>query len=254
MTEIGLQQKIITENLKLHRSEAEFYEVIHEEIFNLPEQRRLKREVKKLFAELGGTKPALDLGCGTGNMSRHLLAAGFHVTACDLSRDMLNCFTLNANKVRCEAGVLPFKSGSFALISTYSFLHHLPELERTLHEICRVANRSAVLYFDHEYYPNQYGDTAASSARKPSKLFLFMGQLLWFLSRPKYLKQLIKFLLGGRKKHHENLKQVDFNLTERTLEDRDKIIEILKNNNFIVMEIKDHNQRCLIKAQRKHKT
>jgi len=253
MPEIGLQQKIITENLKLHRSEAEFYEIIHEEIFNLPEQRRLKREVKKLFTEANGFKPALDLGCGTGNMSRHLLEAGFSVTACDLSPDMLHNFTLKANKVLCEAGALPFKSGSFPLITTYSFLHHLPDLESTLHEICRVANRSAILYFDHEYYPNQCGDPATSSDRKPAKLFLLIGQLLWFLSRPEYLKQLIKFLLGGRRKHHKYLKQVDFNLTERTLEDRDKIIQILQQNDFTITEIKDQKQRCLIKARRQSK-
>lgn len=134
-------RKIVEENIKLHKSEAYFYEIQHPEIFNLLEQRRIRREIKKIQEDPSRDRLCLDLGSGTGNIARHLTSVGFETVACDLSSDMLKQ-NPTPNKVLCESTFLPFKAESFDVIVAYSFFHHLPDLYKALTEICRVSSKT----------------------------------------------------------------------------------------------------------------
>lgn len=80
----------------------------------------------------------LDLGCGTGQLVRHFLEHGYHVTGLDLSADMLeyareNCADYIANgQARFERGdVARFSvADRFGLVvATYDVLNHLENLE-----------------------------------------------------------------------------------------------------------------------------
>ena len=82
--------------------------------------------------------PVLDLGCGTGQLARHFVAAGYAVTGLDLSADMLahaeanNAAAVAASRARFVQG----DAARFALderfglvVSTFDALNHLPSLD-----------------------------------------------------------------------------------------------------------------------------
>ena len=81
----------IQKNIKLHDKIAKKYEQTHGEIYNDIEQSRLVQDLKSSFAHLNKDKiTALDLGCGAGNLTNHLLDMGCKVIASDVSKGFLN--------------------------------------------------------------------------------------------------------------------------------------------------------------------
>ena len=85
--------KEIIRNIKIHDKIANSYNHIHKEIFNNREQLRLKRELffcqKYIQVNLKFAK-AFDFGCGSGNLTNHLLEMGLNVVAADVSKKFLN--------------------------------------------------------------------------------------------------------------------------------------------------------------------
>src|SRR5215203_2513824 len=85
-------ERIIARNRDVHDRIVTRYERIHGEIFNDIEQARLCSALKKAldFVRTGsGTIRALDFGCGSGNLTRHLLEQNVHVVAADVSGKFL---------------------------------------------------------------------------------------------------------------------------------------------------------------------
>lgn len=198
-------RKVFEENIKLHKSEAYFYEIQHPEIFNILEQRRIRNEVKKLSDTFSSKKEliCLDVGSGTGNLARHLKSE-FNVIACDLSRDML-LQNETEYKVVGEAGHLPIRNGICDLITSYSLVHHLPNVYKVLEEIQRVSTNSSVLYFDHDSFVK---------ADKSNGFIEMIAYVIWLLQNPCLLKRLLEYALWGRRKHLRYVKKVDRKLTD----------------------------------------
>lgn len=234
-------KKIIEENIKLHRSEAYFYEIQHQEIFNYFEQKRLRREMKSIVRELSlSSFFALDIGSGTGNISKHLSFFGVKTVACDLSEDMLK-YNKNKYKVVCDACHLPFKKGSFELVTTYSVFHHLPNLKKGLEEICRVAAKHSILYFDH--------DPFIQKEIKSKEIFQHSGWVLWLLTKPGLWIRFLEYMVRGRKWHLQNIKKCDWGLTDGNFVSPEEIINILKVNGYAV-ELNNYGTGSYIKAKK----
>jgi len=142
------------------------YERKHREIFNPTEQQRL-RGVLRIAAEAiqTGSTPltALDHGCGSGNLTRHLIDSGFHTVSADVSEGFLaivgekfsasgmsSTLKLNGKDLSDVA------SGQFDLVATYSVLHHVPDYLAIVEEMCRVTKPGGVLYIDHEVAETYY--------------------------------------------------------------------------------------------------
>lgn len=102
----------------------------------------------------------LDLCCGTGQMARRFLEAGYRVVGLDLSADMLEHARANATKY-AEIGQARFVQGdaadfrleeSFGLIvSTYDALNHLPDaaaLRGCFASVRRALSTDGVFVFD----------------------------------------------------------------------------------------------------------
>ena len=136
------------------------YEKAHREIFNTVEQQRLHSTLgEAVQAVQTGSKPlaALDYGCGSGNLTRHLVELGVHVTSADVSDGFLAAV---AKKFAGTGAVEVLKlngadlsgvpEARFDLIATYSVLHHVPDYLRIVEEMCRVTKPGGVLYIDHE--------------------------------------------------------------------------------------------------------
>jgi ubiquinone/menaquinone biosynthesis C-methylase UbiE len=146
-------------NRKIHDQIAETYDSQHLEIFNDREQARLAEALSKLrnaILSTNGSVCALDLGCGTGNLCRHLLSLGFNVTATDVTPKFLELVAqrfagepiktsqLNGNDLR------QFEDASFDLVATYSVLHHIPDYLAAVAEMGRVCAVGGIVFIDHE--------------------------------------------------------------------------------------------------------
>ena len=102
------------------------------------------REARVVLEKIAGTGgPWLDLSCGTGTLTRQLLAHadGRAVFAVDLSRAMLvraHASAPAAVLVRADAGALPFCDGVFGAIVNMAALDLYPDRARVLAESARV--------------------------------------------------------------------------------------------------------------------
>lgn len=106
------------------------------------------------FGELveAGLTTLIEPGAGTGRIAIPALAAGFRVTALDLSRPMLNALdarlaALPELEDRCEviagnATVLPFGDDTFDAGTLAQVLYLIPDWRRALDELIRVVRPS----------------------------------------------------------------------------------------------------------------
>ena len=154
-----MSSRQVARNIAVHDRIALEYEKRHDEIFNPREQARLGAVLADARAAIAsGREPlnALDLGCGSGNLTGHLLRLGFHVTAADVSQAFLKLVEarhpdaplrthrLNGSDLR------EFEDGAFDLVATYSVLHHIPDYLGALAEAARVTAPGGVVVIDHE--------------------------------------------------------------------------------------------------------
>lgn len=106
-------------------------------------------------ARSGGSKTALDLGCGTGVVSIALAERGFTVFGVDHSPEMLE---IARHKAR-EAGLagscsfeqgdvrrLRFADGEFGIVTCQGLLHHLEDMHVCLTELERVLQPGGRFY------------------------------------------------------------------------------------------------------------
>ena len=163
-----LEGKILEENINVHRLEAPIYERIHAEIFNSSTQRELEHDLSLIRELLPPDPLALDIGCGTGNISLKLLDLGFKVTAIDISEEMLDILKKKVKHVP-EAGsalcivcsdvdsffarLAQGKSGELALydcVIMHSVLHHLPNWSSIIESASEFISDGGLMYIAHE--------------------------------------------------------------------------------------------------------
>jgi SAM-dependent methyltransferase len=144
--------RLIERSVRRYRRAHARYDERHPEIFNPVEQRRLRAALERATGDAPGAR-ALDFGCGSGNVTAHLVDLGMDVTAADLSPDFLRTVeqrfrvrTLQLNG-RDLAGV---PDASFDLVAAYSVLHHIPDYLAAVRELARVTGPGGIVYIDHE--------------------------------------------------------------------------------------------------------
>ncbi len=153
-------------NARAHDRIANTYELSHGEIFNPVEQARLRSKLEEAAGKITAAAAlgkALDLGCGSGNLTAHLLAMGFSVTAADVSRKFLQRLKARfGGEPRLETvllnglGLTAFPDGYFNFTAAYSVLHHVPDYLAMVREMARVTAKGGVLYIDHEVQPGYW--------------------------------------------------------------------------------------------------
>jgi ubiquinone/menaquinone biosynthesis C-methylase UbiE len=139
---------------------ARLYDSHHPEIFTPIEQARLRATLQEAAAAAGPDPTemrALDFGCGSGNLTRHLLDMGLEVAAADVADKFLRIVEKRwsdnprLTTVQLDGRDLRvFPDSSFDLVATYSVLHHLPDYLGALSELARVLRPGGVIYLDHE--------------------------------------------------------------------------------------------------------
>lgn len=98
-----------------------------------------------ILAALGGAASVVDVGAGTGSYE----PAGATVVAVEPSAVMVaQRGPGSAPALRAVAGALPFADATFDAAMAVLTVHHWPDPEAGLAELCRVARRVVVLTFD----------------------------------------------------------------------------------------------------------
>lgn len=151
------------------------YEKSHGEIFNDIEQQRLRsmlvRAASACTSSAKATPVALDLGCGTGNLTRHLLSLGFEVVAADVSPHFLTGINeryLDRTDLSTHqldgVSLSGLPEEAFDFIGVYSVLHHIPDYLAIIDECSRVLRPGGILALDHEHNEHHWSDDAVLKA------------------------------------------------------------------------------------------
>jgi len=120
---------------------------------------------------------ALELGCGTGFFLLNLMQAGVieRGSVSDISPGMVAAALRNAEGLGlavdgrvADAESIPYEDDSFDLVVGHAFLHHLPDVGRSLRETLRVLKPGGRFVFAGE--PTKWGDKVARR----------LGQATWW--------------------------------------------------------------------------
>ena len=112
---------------------------------------RWARRVGMLSSHIRPGMQILELGCGTGYLTKKLAGTGASVTAIDISPELLKvaraeCADANVNFMVENACAMTFPDETFDSVIGSSVLHHL-DVPRVLAEIRRVLRPGGTLYF-----------------------------------------------------------------------------------------------------------
>ena len=197
------ERELVARSIRRYRRAHRGYGRAHPEIFNEVEQARLRAALERAVAAAPGVR-ALDFGCGSGNVTRHLADLGMEVTAADVSPEFLRTVerrfevrTLQLNG-RDLAGV---PDASFDLAAAYSVLHHIPDYLTAVRELARVVRPGGIVFIDHEANDGFWApDGCGTQLRVEWEQRRLERPGLWNPERRRWQRYLMpsKYLLGVR--------------------------------------------------------
>lgn len=225
-----LRKKILEENIKVQRLEAEVFDERHPEIFNRFQQKEIINDIKFIRRQISAKNPsALDIGAGTGNLSLKFLKYGFSVTAVDISKEMLD--VLRKKNVTGQIRLVESDVDSFILkedrkydvVAFSTMLHHVPNYIETIKNVIQLLNEGGILYIVHEPAKKKCSKSVFSffwrTIGKLDNVLSFIRAHLKGISIPS-----IDYTYAD---YHENLNS-------------DLIIKILKENDLEVLIYKEY--------------
>ena len=168
----------IARNIRVHDRVAKRYDATHGEIFNDIEQARLRAALERARTGVRSCQPlrALDFGCGSGNLTRHLVALGMNVVAADVSRAFLDVVRQRfrgervSTQLMAGAGLPDTADASFDFAAAYSVLHHIPDYLGAVREMARLLKPGGVLFLDHEPTERYWSEPAPFRAFEAAAL------------------------------------------------------------------------------------
>lgn len=143
-----IDEKVAKANWNFHNTNANCYDEHHAgDILSFVSQERLRHNLARL--RVNGKKPSrlLDLGCGTGNILRNAdasLKVGIDISTNSIDRAKL--FTPHV--FVGDIASLPFADESFDVVTAFSVLHHVVDIEKLLMEVYRVLVPCGMFYSD----------------------------------------------------------------------------------------------------------
>ncbi len=149
-------QDVIKANIAVHSKLATFYQKT-EPHFRAENVAIVDTRVKAAV-EATKAQKLLDLGCGTGFMINIAKKHVKHVVGVDVTRAMLDQVDKTGDaKIELhehDTGSFPVEPGTFDVVTAYSFLHHLYDIEPTLATAAKALRKGGLFYVDLD--PNFY--------------------------------------------------------------------------------------------------
>ncbi len=177
---------------KAHNGISSQYERLHSEIFNPIEQERLGRALSIAINEVNTDSESLtafDYGCGSGNLTRHLIEVGIETISADVSDSFLSLIERNFSHTGLSkvlkingTNLSNVKNSRFDLVATYSVLHHVPDYMKIVKELARVLKPGGVIYIDHEVNESYY--------KRPKEYIEFLKKAKPTIDFKRYLRLL----------------------------------------------------------------
>lgn len=91
----------------------------------------------------------VDVGCGGGLLTPHLIGKGYRHIGLDLTASALEQAAAHGlTPVRADAGALPLADGCADVVVAGEILEHVPDLSRAVAEACRVLRPGGLLVLD----------------------------------------------------------------------------------------------------------
>jgi ubiquinone/menaquinone biosynthesis C-methylase UbiE len=183
----SLKEQIHQANVEVHRIEAQYYELLHPEVYSKKEQKRIIAKLITIDKQIENNhKNALDIGAGTGNLTGKLLQMGYKVIATDISPEMCEILkekyaTYLRNKlvvINSPIEELTFAKGKFDLITFYSVLHHLPDYDTELKTVSAYLKKGGIMYIDHEASPFYWKNEPRVIARIVKSVFFHSNPVI----------------------------------------------------------------------------
>jgi ubiquinone/menaquinone biosynthesis C-methylase UbiE len=163
----------ISNNIKIHDNIYKKYASKHLEIYNSIEQKRLSNAINNASSFIDNSLNdtlALDVGCGSGNLTKHMLSSGMSVTAADVSKKFLSMIEREFSGESVSTALLNgsnldnLPTETYNFVATYSVLHHIPDYLHTVKEMARVCSIGGIVFIDHECTDEYWSGESAYQA------------------------------------------------------------------------------------------
>lgn len=162
--EKGVSSAVRGANIELYKRYAKKYNRLERSLFMKENQERIKKIIRDLAKGREDGK-FLDIGCGSGNVLKFAEPVFAETFGLDISLEMLREFpTKKSLLVRGDVTALPFKSDEFEVVTCYSLLHHVKDVDKLIEECFRVLKKGGVVYTDND--PNVFFQQAFGWWRK----------------------------------------------------------------------------------------
>lgn len=183
MARAGLWWQILSAAL-CSRSNRQFYDRIapfYDQIF-VQHKIHAGKMVEILAASYAGRESStrvLDLGSGTGLLTRILSSKGFDVTGLDISLQSLLQMRQSApqiSTVHGDGACLPFHDGSFQAVVSLGTWRHFSNAQQVIGEVARILGNDGILVIG--YFPPALGGVVHLGHGIWNKILVRLYQLL----------------------------------------------------------------------------
>jgi ubiquinone/menaquinone biosynthesis C-methylase UbiE len=163
-------RKVMDANIAVHGQIAADYKK-HEPHFRAENVTKVRATLARLVAETSATK-LLDLGCGTGFIIEIAKTLVREIHGVDITQRMLDEVDLSGSAritLWCQdTASFERDPGTFDLVTSYSFLHHLYDIRPSLRTAYRALRPGGIYYADLD--PNRAFWAGLSSIQSPERV------------------------------------------------------------------------------------